>query len=383
MAVRLNNWHVMVAVAAMALPGTAFAASDVSNSSGTSRQAVTAIASPIASSQTASLISGAIGGGFATSSGTGGGFVPSGGTGGGFAPSGGSGGSGGGFAPSGGTGGDVSGPQSSLPFTSTRGMAGGGAASKFGVWTQGTYSHIDKSEVGLEMTGNVYNGVVGADYKITDRYMAGLALSWEHTELDTAYNNGTFTGSGVSVVPYFGITLTPNWTVDVSGGYGWLSYDNDRNNGAVSGSYNARRTFVSGNLTGSFAHDNWRLQPKASVSYIHEFQDGYTEHGGGNAAVDSDTVEFGRLSGGSKIGYAIGNGVPYIKVMGEWDFLKPAAVTKANGQVSSSSDGGGVIGLGYEIYSGDFIGSAEVNYNSLFREDLELYTVALRARYAF
>lgn len=363
MTAHFNDWRALVAVAALTLPGTAFAASDVSNSGATSRQATTTVAAPVASSQTASIISGAIGGGFATPGGTGGGFAPSGGTGGGFAPSGQQG--------------------SSLPFISTRGMAGGGAASKLGVWTQGTYSRIDKSESGLEMSGNVYNVVVGADYKITDRYMAGVALSWEHTDLDTAYNNGTFTGSGISAVPYFGVTLTPNWTADVSVGHGWLSYDTDRNNGAISGSYNARRTFAAGNLTGSFAHDNWRFQPKATVSYIHEFQDDYTERGGTNASVDSDTIEFGRLSGGTKIGYAIGNGVPYIKLMGEWDFLKPDGVSKANGQVSSTSDGGGVIGLGYEIYKGDFIGSIEANYNSLFREDLDLYTVALRARYTF
>jgi len=162
MTAHFTGWRALVAVAAQALPGTAFAVSDVSNSGGSSRQATTSVAAPIASSQTASLISGAIGGGFVTPGGAGGGFAPSGG----------------------GTG--ANGQQgSSLPFMSTRGMAGGGSASKFGVWTQGTYSRIDKSESGLEMTGNVYNAVVGTDYKITDRYMVGVALSWEHTDLDT------------------------------------------------------------------------------------------------------------------------------------------------------------------------------------------------------
>lgn len=383
MIARYNVWLVLAAVG-LALPGTAFAASDVSNSGQTSRQAVTAVVSPVVSQQTSSIISSAIssglsgiGGGFAPQGGVGGGFVPQGGgSGGGFAPQGG--GSGGGFAPqSGGS----NGPQSSLPFTSTRGMAGGGAASKFGVWTQGTYSYVDRSESGLEMSGDVYNLVAGADYKATDKILLGVAVSGEYANIDTSYNNGTFKGSGVSVAPYIGVTLSPNWSADVSGGYGWLSYDVDRNNDAISGSYNARRTFVTGTVTGAYAHQSWRFQPKASVSYTHEFQDAYTEKGG--SRIDSDTTEFGRFSAGSKIGYAIGNGVPYLKLMGEWDFLKPDAVIKANGQESYSSNGGGVIGLGYEIYRGGFIGSAEVNYNSLFRENLDLYTVALRARYEF
>lgn len=373
----IARYSVWLALAvATALPGTALAASNVSDSGSSSRQAVSSVVNPVVSQQTSNLISGAISNGL---SGAGAGGFTGGGTGGGFSPQGV--GSGGGFAPQGGAGNGQGQQGSSLPFMSTRGMAGGAAASKFGVWAQGTYSRVDRSEAGLEMSGDIYNVVAGADYKVTDKILVGMAVSGESSSIDTDYNNGTFKGTGVSLAPYVGITLSPHWSADVSGGYGWISYDVNRNNDAISGNYDGRRSFVTGSLTGSYAHESWRFQPKASVSYVHESQDGYVESNG--VAVDGDTLEFGRFTAGSKIGYAVGDGIPYLKLMGEWDFLKPDAVVKANGQESFTSDGGGVVGLGYEIYSGAFIGSAEVNYNSLFRKDLDLYTVALRARYEF
>lgn len=367
----------LMAVAAIGvIPQVAWAASDVSNSGGSSRQATTAVAAPIASAQTASLISGAIGGaigGGFTGGGSGGGFSPGGGSGGGFSPGGGVGGGGNSTGP---------GPQSSLPLTSTRGKAGGGEAAKFGIWTQGTYSHVDRQETGLEMRGNVYNAAVGADYKFTDRVLGGIAVSYESSDIDTSYNNGTFKGSGVSVAPYLGVTLDKNWTWDVSAGYGWLNYDVSRANDSITGSYNATRVFGATNVTGSFAAGSYLFQPRAGVVMSREDMDAYRESNG--TEVGADHTSFGRATAGSKFGYALGNGnVPYVKLMAEWDFLRPDQVLKSGSQLSSDDKFGGVAGIGYELYSGPFTGSVEVNYNSLFREDLDLWTAALRARWEF
>jgi hypothetical protein len=386
-----------------------WAASDTSNSGSTSVQATTAVAAPVASGQTASIISsaigGALGGGFAPSGGVGGGFAPSGG---GFAPSGG--GTGGGFAPSGGgTGGAPGGgpgggpggapgggpggapgdkgssiqPQT-IPFASTRqmtGRAGGSNEAKAGFWVQGTGSHVSKTEPFLKMHGNVYNLVSGLDYKITDWMMAGVALSYELTQIKTAYNNGTFDGSGVSVAPYVGFTLSPNWTWDISAGYGWLKYDVSRTNGAITGNYDSQRVFGASNVMGSYAVGILRLQPRLGIQYSREHQDAFTETG--NTRIAPGSTALGRSTIGSKIGYAAGDGIPYVKILGEWDFVTPKSVLKGNNAMSTNDRLGGVIGVGYEHYIGSFIGSAELNYNSLGRSDLDLWTMTLRTRWDF
>lgn len=397
------------------------AASDAGNSGAVSVQATTAVASPIAAGQTVSIISGAVsggfmgsGGGFAPSSGSGGGFSPSGsgGSGGGFSPSG-SGGSGGGFSPgagggSGGSGGGEAKPgngaslekgpsigaaetydplvsadkSTNIPFVSTRnGRAAGNGASDTGIWAQATAARINKSEDALKMHGNVYNAVFGLDHRFTPDVLAGLALSYERTGITTAYNNGTFEGSGLAVAPYVGFELSPAWSVSFTLGYAWLNYDVERNDGAIKGSYDATRWFGAANLTGGFASGNWRYQPNIGVQWSRERQGSYTETG--NLNVVANTTSVGRTSAGSKIGYALDNGVPYVKLMGEWDFLTPESILKSSGQMSDTSRYGGVVGLGYEHYVGGFTGSAELNYNSLLRDDLDLWTAALRIRWDF
>lgn len=402
----------------------AWAASDASNSGSTSAQAVTAAVAPVASGQTASIISGAVsgalrgisgggGGGFAPKASGGGGFAPSGGgSGGGFAPSGGGapsggsgggtgsgGGSGGGFSPGGGTGGsglpgggafapdgsvavaDSNTP--SIPFASTRrsGRAGGDAGADTGLWIQATGTRMSKTEPGLKMHGNIYSAVAGLDHRLSEDTIGGLAVSVEDTNIVTAYNNGHFKGAGVSLAPYFGITLSPEWTFDMSVGYGWLRYGVDRTNRAVTGNYDAKRLFGGANLTGSYAVGDWRFQPTGGVQLSREYQHGYTETG--DVSVAPSISKSGRLSFGSKIGYALENGIPYIKVMGEWDFLTAKAVLKGNGEMSRYDRYGGVLAVGYEHYIGNFVGSAELNYNSLLRQDLDLWTGVLRARWDF
>lgn len=410
------------------------AASSVSNSGSISNQAATGVVNPIASGQTASIISGAISsglsgvrGGFAPSSGSGGGFAPkSGGTGGGFAPDSGNGGgfapqgggTGGGFGGQGGQGGQGQGAPGGqggqgakgndktssngayaplgegpmklsslngtpdIPLVGSRtGAAAGDANTNMGFWTQATGSRINVSEDALKMHGNVYSALFGLDRRFGSRYLAGVAVGYEHTDITTAYNNGTFRGDGVNVAPYFGIELSPQWSWDVSAGYGWLKYDVSRNNGAISGNYDATRVFASTNLTGSFATGNWRLQPNLGVTWARERSDDYVETG--NVAVGAATVTTGRASLGSKIGYAVGDGIPYLKVSGEWDFIAPDSVLKSNGEMSNVSRYGGVVGLGYEHYLDNVVLSGELNYNSVAREDLDLWTAALRLRWDF
>ncbi len=201
-----------VAVVGLAVASPAMAASDASNSQGVANQAVASSVSPVASTQTASLVGTAIGnalsGGF--TGGGGGGF-------GGFGA-----GGNGGFS---GTGGPQSsnfgapagsfnpnspanvpgGPVGMLMNTRETGQAGGGAPAKLGVWAQGSWTSIDKTETALGMNGNVYNIVGGLDYKFNDRVLAGLALGGEWTRITTGFNNGTYDGDGVTVAPYLGV----------------------------------------------------------------------------------------------------------------------------------------------------------------------------------
>lgn len=360
----------LLSTAAALVGSPAFAASDVSNTPSLANQAVASVAAPVASSQTAGLIGGAIGNSFGGSIAPTGGFTPTGG--GTFAPSG-----GGSFSPSGGA---APGPQSNLLNTRQIGKAGAASKPKIGAWAQGTYVNVDRSEAGLEMDGSVYNLVGGVDYKVTDRVVAGVALGYENVDMDTKFNAGTYEGDGFTVAPYVGVALTPNWTADLSAGYSWLSYDVTRNT-TVKGAFDAERWYVSGNLTGNYAINRFRLAPKVGVLYLEEDQDGYTESTGNKVA--SNTIRLGRATAGAKVGYAFDKFVPYVKVMGEWDFEKPGSVMKNNSQLSNVDDGGLTLGVGVDFFTGTISGGIEASYNSALRDDLDVWQGTAKIRYEF
>ncbi len=340
--------------AAMMTSGVTWAASDVSNDGGTANQAAASVAAPVAATQTATIIAGSVAGAVAPAP-----VVAP-------AP---------GVAPQG--------PTSRLFDTRQMGRAAGGRFAKVGVWVEGSVTAIDKNETGLSMDGTVYTLIGGADYKFNDRGVVGLALGYDSVDIDTAFNNGTYESNGLTVAPYFGYALTPRWSIDLSGGYTWLDYDTSRNSSAVRGSFDAGRWFGSANVNGTYSHNRWRFFPRLGVLYLSETQDGYTETGAGATVVGEDSFDFGRLTGGLKLGYAFNNVLPYAKVMGEWDFTTPDSVQKANGQFSNVDDGGVVLGLGVDVFRGPFTASLEGSYNSGLRDDLDIYQGKLRLRYDF
>ncbi|WP_130471106.1 autotransporter outer membrane beta-barrel domain-containing protein [Candidatus Magnetaquicoccus inordinatus] len=355
-------------MAAILVSSPAWSASDTSERSEAARTSIASLVTSTVSTQTSLLVSNAVAGGFIPSSGSGGGSI---------------------------TQSQRSMPDSSVHMSglnganalpsnfalSSRGMAAGGGAAEFGVWGQGTYTHLKKSETALEMDGDVQNYVAGADYKWSSTLLTGLALSFEHHDITTKFNAGTLTGNGLSVIPYLGYTINKSWTGDIQLGYSWLDYDTTNTNRTVTGSYDAHRVFAGGNLVGNYAYSNWRYQPKVGLFYVEETQDRYAESNG--TIVPESITKLGRLSAGTKLGYLTDAGIPYMKVMGEWDFTKPDASLKTNSQYSHIDDGGAVVGLGYEFNKAGLTGSLEVNNNSVFRQDLDLWTIAVRARYEF
>lgn len=410
----------MVSGAAILAATPALAASDATSSGSVANTVVASATSSVASGQTATLIGGAVssglsgggfsggfsapsggfgGGGGGFGGGAGGGFGGGAPAGGGFgggagggAPAGGGGvgGGGGGGAPAGapggqgGQGGDrAPGPTSQILNTRQMGKAGAAGAPKLGAWAQGTYVNIDKDEAALQMSGDVYNLVGGVDYKFNPRGVAGVAIGYEQVDIKTKFNSGTYEGKGYTVAPYVGYALTPNWSVDASVGYTWLEYDVSRTNDAVKGSFDATRWFAAGNVTGTYLVNRWLLSPKAGVMYMTEEQDAYNETGTSTARVDSTTIKSGRASASLKFGYLFDSFLPYGKVGGEWDFKTGDSVLKSNGQMSNVDDGGMTLAVGVDIFKGPISGTLEAAYNSLLRDDLDVWQGTARIRYEF
>ncbi len=259
--------------------------------------------------------------------------------------------------------------------------AGGhGDAPKAGIWVQAANTWVDGADTGGEFDGTALAGTLGVDYKVSDRVVLGVAFGIEDLDIDTAFNNGTFEGSGYSITPYFGARIGDKWSMSALVGFSDVEYDTTSNNGATTSSFDASRIMGAINVEGNYGKGKVRISPRVGVMYMTEDQDGFTDSAGTVSA--GNTIDLGRASAGATIGYNTGRVEPYARGMLEYDFVKEDAVALGNGNFSSDDEFGLNAAVGFNFGLGHgFSGNIEGSSGSIFRENLDTYTLSARLRY--
>ncbi|MBP6819573.1 MAG: autotransporter outer membrane beta-barrel domain-containing protein [Ferrovibrio sp.] len=262
------------------------------------------------------------------------------------------------------------------------GRAAGAADKRFGAWLQGDYTSLEYNRTVLAFDGSAYSMLAGLDYKASDRLLLGVSLGYESADITTTYNAGTLEGTGFGVTPFMGFALNNTWSLSAYANYTMLEYDMTRTSNTVRGSYDATRWFVGGGLDGNYAVGRFRLMPTVGVLYLEEKSDAYRESTGANVA--GSTTKLGRLSFGGSVGYAFENLMPYVKLVGEYDFEHPDEVSIGNGQFTQVETFGGQAAIGVRFLGASGMsGHIEGGYKSLGREDLNVWSVGGRVRMAF
>jgi hypothetical protein len=162
------------------------------------------------------------------------------------------------------------------------------------IWIDGKYSWLDDTSPLSDLDGSLINGVVGADYKVSDRLVLGLMGTYETSDLEGLGVTQDTDGWGGGA--YLGLTLTDNLVLSAT----LLGTDLDTDvNGATS--FDSTRIQVSSGLTGYWYSGTWRYSPSLTVAWSKEWQDA-------SGALNSQTIETGIISPGFQIGNSISIG---------------------------------------------------------------------------
>jgi uncharacterized protein YhjY with autotransporter beta-barrel domain len=294
-----------------------------------------------------------------------------------------------GGAVTGGVGGGVGGVETSAaPVTQffaggNRGRSAGAKDKKIGVWVLGSYSDIESDKLDADFDGDIINIVGGVDYRFTDRITAGLAISYQNTDLDTGFNVGTFENDGVGVSPYVVFNITKNISADINASWTTLSNDTTRTSGGaiVTGSFDSDRVTAGGNVSYAYAIKKWFLKGTVGFLYINEDQDSFTESNG--TFVGSNDISIGQGRIGGTVGYNAGKWTPWVSLRAENEFWAPSDTVSGNGNVISADDFGLVVGAGVNFSLSDAVSGGLAFQSTQAREDLDLYTITGRVRVQF
>ncbi len=169
------------------------------------------------------------------------------------------------------------------------------ASPMWNIWIDGKYSWLDETAAFTDLDGSLVNGVVGADYKVSDRLVLGLMGTYETSDLEGTGVTQDTDGWGGGA--YLGLSLTDNlvFSATVLG----TELDTDVNGGAAD--FDSTRIQTSSALTGYFYSGTWRYSPSLTVAWSKEWQDAA---GGLNA----QTIETGIISPGLQLGNTLSLG---------------------------------------------------------------------------
>jgi hypothetical protein len=211
------------------------------------------------------------------------------------------------------------------------GLAAGdpAATSVFALWGSYAYSDFDSdftfAGTSLAYDAHSHSGLGGFDRLFAGRFLLGLALGYQSTESDTDFNGGGQESDGYTIAPYAAVLLNDIFSVDVSGGYVPLEYDQDRisptDGTETRAEFDADRWFVATNLNALATVQNWVLGARVGYLRTEEEQDGYTEVGsvasglaGTLRSVAERDIELSQVVVGGDIGYTFGAFEPYAMV---------------------------------------------------------------------
>ena len=172
------------------------------------------------------------------------------------------------------------------------------------------------------------SGFLGVDAHLTENVVVGLMGGGGKSDVDFDDRNGDGDNDSWQIAIYASVVFD-HWFADVTGGYGDLNIESQRNiafgtiNRVATVDYDGGFHYFNGRTGYNFdSKSGWSFAPEVSVAYIEVSQDAFDETGAGNLnlSVDKQSHESLRVKGLLRIartfrtGHSGGTVTPYATV---------------------------------------------------------------------
>ena len=278
---------------------------------------------------------------------------------------------------------------SGLTIGTSSGIASGDTLENIGAWAGYLYSDFDNDFFRTKYDGDRHTVLVGVDFSPKQEIVLGVAVGYEHSEVDTEFNRGEIDADGWIIAPYFGLLLDDAWSFDVNGGYSSIETDQFRTAGdtRITSTVDTDRWFVSVNVNGFKAINNWLLAGRAGIMHAQSEDDDFTElntaTGVPAATIAGRTTKLTQLSIGGEAAYSMGNFEPFVGATYNYDASATETRLTAGSQPSNDDDDV-VLGFGVHYFNDDNNLSASAQYNTrLSRDDFSEGVLSFNGRWDF
>ena len=289
--------------------------------------------------------------------------------------------------------------------------AGDGFGYPWGIWASYSNTDVSNNFAATSFDADTDTVTFGVDFSPWDNTLAGVAIGYSDTSLDSFFNAGRRDSDGFSIVPYFGwiiddVGIDVDLSADVALGFTRMDITQFRTLGAarVTSETDQDTVFISTNINASKDVGGVRLGGRMGLLYGQSTTNGFTESNGtvtnkscfldtavsttngfteSNGTVVADNrVTTGLLTLEANMAYFWGNFEPFASVTYEIDVSRDDVIVV--GAVQPANDTNDVlVSAGLNWYSDNDIVAGIRYEKSLDRTQFEADTISIQIRADF
>lgn len=254
-------------------------------------------------------------------------------------------------------------------MVSYNGLNGGGGSSS--LWLNSSFTSFDNDFSRTKYDGQMQMLMAGYDRTADDRYIWGVAISYESSDIDTTFNTGNQEVYGFSINPYFSYLMSDAWSIDLSLGFGDFDIEQYRSEAGanpapppilivnrVTSKTSTSRQFLASNLTYGSLRGKWYLSGWLGLMLAKKDQDGYTESD--DTDVASQELDIERWSLGGEAAYGDADAETYFGLIFEKD-NDIDQVEFATGEQPDYDDETMLLSLGWRYFGRNLTANIELS----------------------
>lgn len=260
-------------------------------------------------------------------------------------------------------------------------LDGGAQKRRYDMWFGGSYSYFDASLGGVKQSGGVGTLQMGADTRLNDRMLVGVAVFGDVLRSKTS-DGAESEGLGVMAGPYAVASLGEDTSLELMAAYG-VAFNSINSSDAANSDYRSDRLLLSGRLSGDWSYGAWTIRPSTRITYYAERQNGFDA--GDAGAVAAQTTELGQARAGPELAYEFvwddGALRPHLAFEGVWAFEQTDKIVDGaavpTGELSAS------FGMGVDAVLGDSTIRAVGRYDGIGDPNVDALTGEIVLRVPF
>jgi hypothetical protein len=253
--------------------------------------------------------------------------------------------------------------------------------SDFDIWAEGHFTYFEDGTTGSETNGHFGVLYLGVDYILTPNLLVGALVQIDSMEQTSSELSTKVDGVGWMAGPYMTARLSDN--VFFQGRAAWGRSRNDISPfQTYTDAFDTQRWLATGTLKGRWQHGAWLISPSASVGYVEERQESYTDSL--DVFIPGQTVSIGQAKFGPEISYrgAFVNGMaiePFASLEGIWTFSEDGIDDLVVDTLAGNNELRGKVGAGVKaLTAGGTALSISGSYDGLGDDDFQAISGELR-----